>query len=231
MTVAAVVPCKRDSERLPDKNTRPFASYPGGLLEVKLRQLLACRTLDAVVVNTDDDRALEIAARLDPGAARPRLETVRRAPEWSGPGTSTDQLIAHVAATVAADVILWTHVTSPLLGTGTYDRAVETYLGLDPLRYDSLMSVTRLQEFIWDRDGPKNYDRRTARWPRTQDLPAWYVVNSGIFLCSRDRMRRTGDRVGDHVYLLELDRWQSLDIDWPEDFTVAETAFRALGAR
>ena len=35
------LPCRRGSERVANKNTRPFADHPGGLLGVKLDQLEA----------------------------------------------------------------------------------------------------------------------------------------------------------------------------------------------
>ncbi len=231
MTVAALVPCRKDSERILEKNTRAFASFPGGLLELKLGQLLRCRTLDAVIVNSDDERAIQVATSLAELPARPRLEVVRRAPEFSRPQTSTEELIGYLADSSDADLILWTHVTSPLIGEATYDRAVEIYRDLDPHQHDSLMSVTRLQEFIWDAQGPKNYDPGSSRWPRTQDLPRWYLVNSGIFLCPRHLMQSRRDRIGERPYLLELDRWQGLDVDWPDDFTLAELAFQTFGAR
>ena len=39
---------------------RPFAE--SSLLEIKLRQLLSIRSLDGVVVNSNDDKMLEAAA-------------------------------------------------------------------------------------------------------------------------------------------------------------------------
>ena len=45
--------------------------------------------------------------------------------------------------------ILWTHVTSPFIGPDVYDRIIETYFeNID--HNDSLMTVTKLQKFIWN---------------------------------------------------------------------------------
>ena len=228
LKITAIVPCRRNSQRVKNKNTRPFASFPGGLLELKLRQLLKCKRLDSVVVNTDDDKAAEIASRSAKLTRHVRLHVVERP---SCVGLGTDELIAHIVESTETDIILWTHTTSPLIAEGTYDEAIRRYLSFDHRQYDSLMSVTRLQEFVWDREGPKNHDRAYLKWPRTQDLPRWYSVNSGIFICGRHLMAKCKDRIGDRVYLMELDRIQGLDIDWPADFALAEMAFKLFGPR
>jgi CMP-N-acetylneuraminic acid synthetase len=226
-TVVAVVPCRSGSERVPGKNVRDFAGRPGGLTALKLTQLKACRTLDGIVVNTDDDEVVRIARAIDATTGGPAIVTVRRPPALASAAARTDDVIAHVAETTPGDVLLWTHVTSPFVDTATYDRAVALFRTLDPREYDSLMSVSRLQEFVWSGGQPVNYDRRIAKWPRTQDLPAWAVITSGIFLCPRTTMQRTGDRIGDRPYPFEVDRIAALDVDWPDDFALAEHVYRA----
>jgi len=62
MLTVAVVPCRAGSERVPGKNVRDFAGRPGGLTALKLTQLKACRRLDRIVVNTDDDEVVREAS-------------------------------------------------------------------------------------------------------------------------------------------------------------------------
>ena len=44
--IAFFLPTRKGSERVKNKNTRPFANIEGGLVENKLRQLLATKFID-----------------------------------------------------------------------------------------------------------------------------------------------------------------------------------------
>lgn len=55
MKIKALVAVRSGSQRVQNKNVRPFAE--SSLLEIKLRQLLSIRSLDGVVVNSNDDKS------------------------------------------------------------------------------------------------------------------------------------------------------------------------------
>ena len=90
------------------------------------------------------------------------------------------------------------------------------------LGFDSLMTVTEIQSFIWDDSGPINYDRTEEKWPRTQTIKPIYEINSGVFLADCEIYRKNKDRIGDCPYLYKLDQLDGFDIDWPEDFVIAQ---------
>ena len=46
--IAFFLPTRKGSERVRNKNTRPFAGIEGGLIENKIRQLVANRGLNSV---------------------------------------------------------------------------------------------------------------------------------------------------------------------------------------
>jgi CMP-N-acetylneuraminic acid synthetase len=228
-TTAIFLPCRAGSTRVPEKNTRPFAGLEDGLLGVKLSQLARVRGVDQVIVDSNDPVVLELA-------------TARRA-RWSGHGdlvvtsrpdalgqsdTTTDALIAHALATVEADVMLWTHVTSPLAGPDVYEEALAAYRGRDPQRHDSLMTATSIQGFLWRDEVPLNYARTPIRWPRTQDIEAVWEVNSAVFIVATALGRQVGDRVGERPLLHPMSKIASLDVDWMDDFHIAEQAYAAL---
>ena len=58
MKITAVVPIRKGSQRVKDKNLRPFAGIT--LLENKLNTLLNVPELDQIIVNTNSDEAIEI---------------------------------------------------------------------------------------------------------------------------------------------------------------------------
>jgi len=228
------LPCRAGSERVPDKNTRPFAGYPGGLLGLKLEQLERVRDglLTDVVLDSNDPRVLELGEAKRRTWGGSAALTVRERPDHLGrSSTTTDALIAYALDTLPCEVLAWTHVTSPLFSARSYERAFDAFHARDSERHDSLMTVTPLHGFVWDEGGPLNYPRGPLRWPRTQDLRPLYEVNSALFIVPRAVGLASGDRIGDRPMLHATGKVESADIDWPDDFTAAEALYRAFAAR
>lgn len=217
-SVIAFLPCRRGSQRVPKKNIKPFAGVPFGLVEIKLRQLLKCTSLDSIVLTTNDEEILDYAYSLH----EDRLTVHCRSEALSSASTSTDELVSHALDLIPQGHILWTHVTSPFVTQAHYEDIVHTYHKQLAQGYDSLMTTTALQTFLW-RDGvPLNYDRTLEKWPRTQTLAPIHELNSAAFLASAVVYQTFQDRIGRKPYLYEMDKLTSHDIDWPEDFIVGE---------
>lgn len=216
--VTCFLPCRAGSQRVVKKNIKPFAGYEYGLIQVKLHQLLAAEKIDEVVLTTNDDDILAYAESL--GDTRLRLH--RRVEELSSSETSTDQLVAHALELIPEGHILWTHVTSPFITAKHYDDVIQSYFKQREQGYDSLMTTTKIHGFLWQDEQPMNYDRAIEKWPRTQSLAAVHEVNSGAFLAPADLYRELDDRIGRRPYLYAMDKFTSFDIDWPEDFVIAE---------
>lgn len=222
------VPCRAGSVRVKQKNTRPFAGRQDGLLGIKLDQLAELSGIDQVVLDSNDPEVLEIGERHRAQWPGHSVLSVRTRPDGLGRAeTTTDELIAYALRTVDAELLLWTHVTSPLCGPAVYERALAAFATRDETQFDSLMSVTALRSFLWSVDGPLNYHRRALRWPHTQSLDPLFEINSAIFLVPLTVGRALGDRIGEHPMLWPLSGLEGLDVDWEDDFTVAEACFRA----
>lgn len=212
------LPCRKGSQRVPRKNIKPFAGYPFGLIEIKIKQLVQSKTIDEIVLSTNDEDILSYVSSLNIA----NLRIHERIASLSSSETSTDQLIAHALELIPYGDILWTHVTSPFINAYHYDHIVNCYREKILAGHDSLMTVTELYGFLWQNEKPINYYRQQEKWPRTQTLTPIHEVNSGVFLASSDVYCRLVDRIGDRPYLYILDKLTSHDIDWPEDFVIAE---------
>lgn len=220
--VSVFLPCRAGSQRVPDKNTKHFAGIKGGLLKLKLKQLLDVHLIDKIILSTNDPNVIDIAVGLDK-----RIILDIRPEELANSNTRTDDLINYVPEIIKEGHVLWTHVTSPFLDTNIYNEAIEHYLQSIYLGVnDSLMSVNKIQTFLWDKNGSVNYNRNEEKWPRTQTLPEWYEINSGIFISSIDNYKKYNDRVGIKPILFQIQGFASFDIDWPEDFKFAETIYK-----
>ncbi|WBA17125.1 cytidylyltransferase domain-containing protein [Salinivibrio kushneri] len=216
--ITAFLPCRKGSQRIPDKNIKPFAGIEGGLLKIKLDQLLQCKRINRIVLSSNDERILEYAESLNESNI-----VIDRRPDYLGSSsTTTDSLINYVPSLIHEGHILWTHVTSPFMLDKDYDALIDAYLnGLDN-GYDSLMTVLKLQGFIWNKQGPMSYQRDKLKWPMTQNIEPLYEVDSGAFISSVENYIKYQDRIGSKPVLFEQEKIKAVDIDWPEDFTFAE---------
>lgn len=220
--ITAFLPCRLGSQRVPLKNTKDFAGVKGGLILIKLRQLLNSKRIDKIVLSTDDPKVMEIGYKISD-----EIIIDERPKELALSSTSTDDVIKYVPKIIKEGHVLWTHTTSPFLTSNVYDNAIDMYLeNLE--NFDSLMTVNKIQSFLWDNKGSYNYDRNKEKWPRTQTIEELFEVNSGIFLNSINNYNKFEDRIGEKPFLMETEGYESFDIDWPEDFEFAEMIYRKI---
>tara|TARA_B100000795_G_scaffold84546_1_gene61427 strand:- start:6854 stop:7534 length:681 start_codon:yes stop_codon:yes gene_type:complete len=224
--ITVFLPCRAGSERVPDKNTKSFAGLEGGLLKIKLNQILKINLVDKIILSTNDPRVMEIALNISD-----RIVIDVRSEELSLSSTSTDDLVKYIPSIIAEGHVLWTHTTSPFLTNDIYNEAIKIYLeNLEIGIHDSLMTVNKLQTFLWDKNGSFNYDRKIEKWPRTQTIQELYEINSGIFINSIENYAKFQDRIASNPYLMNTKGHASFDIDWPEDFELAEMIYKKLNS-
>ena len=218
MSVSVFLPCRSGSERVPRKNTKPIGGFAKGLLELKLSQLLEVCEIDRIFVSSDDEEVLCFAQSLN----NAKIITHKRDKNLCASHTPTDSLIVHAYELIGSGEILWTHVTSPFFRAKQYSEAIKAYYKYLAQGYDSLMSVNALYGFLWDRSKPINYDRTYLKWPQTQNLTPIFEVNSACFLANEQIYRTQGDRIGQKPYLYITDKITGFDVDWQEDFAIAQ---------
>ena len=168
-TLTAFVPCRKGSERAPRKNTRPFGGVEDGLIGIKLRQLIKSQQIDNILISTDDPLIFELCDTTEFRSEK-RIDVIERPAELASSAATTDALVRHVPEIISDGHVLWTQVTSPFIDSSLYDHIIQTYWDGLATTHDSLMTVTPLQNFLWNAAGPINYDRNVEKWPRTQTL-------------------------------------------------------------
>jgi N-acylneuraminate cytidylyltransferase len=220
------LPTRKGSQRVKSKNTRSFAGIGGGILEVKLTQLLESKALSKIVLSTNDPLSIAIAHDLDPLAEK--INVIERPDALCLDTTILTDLIKYVPTIIKEKHIIWGHATTPFVTADDYDKGIDNYFTKLESGYDSLISVMPLQNFLLDADANVfNYDADANRWPRTQDLPILYEINHAMFITTRD-FYEEGNRIGKNPYLYEQNKIKSFDIDWEEDFLIAEAIYEKL---
>lgn len=220
MKIAAFVPMRHSSERVPGKNYRSLAGKP--LYHHIVNSLLACPQIAQVCIDTDSPTIIEDAKQHFP-SVRLMLR-----PEHLRAGTTPmNDVLLNSVSQVEADYYLQTHSTNPLLTSATISQAIESFLTSE---YDSLFGVTRLQTRLYDAQGQAmNHDPNVLL--RTQDLPPIYEENSNIYIFSRDTLRERKNRIGKNPLLFEIDRDEAWDIDEEVDFRIAELLYQVRAAQ
>lgn len=210
MKIKALVAVRSGSQRVVNKNIRPFAGST--LLEVKLNQLKRIPNLDGIIVNSNDDQMLQIAQNM-------RCETVKRDQFYASNQVSMSDVYRNMAENFDADVVAYINVTNPLLKDQTIINAIETYKKISG-EYDSLNSAHLIKEFLFKDNLPINYDLRNQ--PRSQDLPDIAALNFAISIIKREKMMECRNVVGYNPKIYLIDEIEATDIDNQIDFDFAE---------
>jgi CMP-N-acetylneuraminic acid synthetase len=226
-TVSVFLPTRKGSERVANKNTRDFCGFTNGLLEVKLNQLLRTKLIHEIVLSSNDDASLEYGAKLSKKESR--LKIIERPEILALSSTNLIDLVKYVPLVCNMSHILWTHVTSPFVISEDYDNAIKTYFHSLDENYDSLMSVKPIQNFLWSREKNDLINRLTdIKWPRTQDLMPLYEIDSALFIASKSIYLGNQDRIGVKPFLMEQSGHKSFDVDWEDDFKLAELIYKHI---
>lgn len=214
-TIAAFVPMRHESERVPGKNYRVLGDRP--LFHHIVGTLLEVPAISTVVIDTDSDLIREQARE-----AFPTVRVIDRPQHLRGGMVPMNDVLLHDISQVPADLYLQTHSTNPLLRSATVAAAIDRLLSSPDA--DSLFGVTRLQTRLWIEAGrPLNHDPSVLL--RTQDLPPVFEENSCIYLFTADGLARRGNRIGERPVLFEIERDEAWDIDEEVDFQVAEALY------
>ena len=211
MKTVAFVPIRLNSRRVEGKNLRLLGGRP--LMTYILDTLRDCERIDETYVYCSDP---DIARHLPDG-----VKFLRRDPALDSDSTLGEEIYDAFTREVDADIYVLAHATSPFIRRATVDDAVAR---VGSGEYDSAFSAERIQTFAWYEGRTLNYS--PERVPRTQDLEPVFVETSAFFVFRREVWRDMRRRIGLRPYMAVTDRIESMDIDYPDDFRLAE----AIGA-
>ena len=213
-TIAALVPMRHHSERVPGKNYRELAGKP--LFHYIIETLMNVEKISKIVVDTDSPVITE-----DLRNNYPDVIIIDRPQHLIGDSVPMNEILLHDCSLVPADLYLQTHSTNPLLTVETVTKAINALLVQYPA-YDSLFAATRVQVRLWDALArPLNHNPNILL--RTQDLPPVYAENSCLYLFTRKILEERHNRIGHRPYLFEMDQEEAWDIDEELDFKIVES--------
>lgn len=215
MRIVALVPVKMNNERFPNKNIKRF---PDGtpLITFFLKMLLKVKEIDEYYVFCSDE---SITAYFPDK----RIVFLKR-PEYLDMKDATPQaIIEEFMSKVDADIYTVCHCTSPFVHPDKISTCIKK---VSSHEFDSALTAQRVQKLMWHDGKPLNFDPTNI--PRTQDLPVFYSELSAAYVFSKNTFLKYRRRTGNHPYICEVSGYEGIDIDYVEDFQIAEAIYTSF---
>lgn len=207
MSIVAIMPIKLNNERCPGKNTRLLGDKP--LLAHELENLKMTGLCDSINVYCSDEAVIPFIPE--------GVNFVKRPSFLDLPTSNFNQIFENFMNTVDAEVYVYAHATAPFITVDTMKQCIEAVKSGE---YDSAFCASKIQTFLWKNGEPLNFD--ASNLPRTQDLDPIYQETSGVYVFTKEVFKKYGRRIGVNPFIKEVSFKETVDIDNPEDFDLAE---------
>ena len=211
MKVAAFIPIKFNSQRVPGKNIKTFSDGTPLMYFIQ-RTLLAVGEIDEVYCYCSNE---DVKDYLLDG-----VRWMKRDPRYDLDGASPNDLHRSFCEQVDADIYVISHATAPFTTAESISACIQKVAGGE---YDSAVLGKELKEFLYKAGRPFNFS--LEKIPRTQDLEPLYEEVNGAYVFSKDVMSRYNARTGGRVYIHKIGKIEGVDIDYPEDFEIADAIY------
>mgnify|MGYP000824799731 FL=1 len=134
-----------------------------------------------------------------------------------------NEVLQAFAREIPSDIYVMTHTTAPFIKSSSIKKGLEAVLSGE---FDSSFAVKKLQDFLWKDGRPFNYELDNI--PRTQDLPPLFEETSGFYIYKSNIITNLNRRIGQKPFLVEVGEIESIDIDEPEDFKIADAIYNHI---
>ena len=213
--MVAVIPAKKTSSRVPNKNWRPFHADKC-LVEVKIEQLLKVLPPEAIYLSCDDQEKEGLAEQYN-------IKFLLRDSRLADDQTSWSEAVVGIVDQLPVpheEEVLWAEATSPLFDV--YDDFIRTW-NEQKANHDSIVAVNELREFLLDEKGrPLNFEFGKAHC-FSQQLPPLYSLDSCYIMTKKD-MISLNYMIGNAPFLYVL-KERSVEIDTMWEFELAQNLF------
>ena len=211
MKLTAIIPVRAGSQRVKNKNIKPFANTT--LLDIKIETLKKVQGIDDIIVSSDSQEMLKIAKEHD-------VNVHVRDEYFASNEVNNSDFMQNLSTIVDEGHIMYSPCTSPLLSSETITEIVSKYKN-NNLR--NIVTVTTQKHHMWLNGKPLNYDPSNA--PNSQDLPDIYSINYGCCILSKDDLYKHKNVVVEPTFHI-TNEIESIDIDTEFDFIIAEFVYR-----
>lgn len=221
MLVSAFIPAKMTSRRLPEKNMLSFCGKP--LLHYSIRAAQKMPAINSIIVSSEDQRPLNIA--LEYG-----VTALKRPVHLSGHHTLITEVMAYHYGELVdiPDIIVLLQPTHPLRFPGEIEKAIHEFYLSDA---HCMFAVAKEDVLLGTIDG----GRYVTEFPVPRDKesePVRYRNTGNFYLFRPEKTFLTDKPFGTDFSAYELNSPEfEVDIDYPEQFVLAEHVLKAYSDR
>ncbi len=216
--IAAIIPCRKGSQRVPLKNIRKFCDT--NLLDHKIKQLKEIEIIDEIILTTDCEISKKIGMKYG-------ITIIDRSGYYASSDCNNGDFFKYIATQVPEDkgieYLIYTPVTSPFIKTKTIINVINKFMEDDS--YDSVVPVEVLKHHMWMNGKPLNYEINNI--PNTQDLPDIHALNYACSIISRKDQIKYSNLCGKNPYFYKLEQIETIDIDTIYDFEMAQLIYKS----
>ncbi len=214
LKVVAFVPCKGSSSRVVGKNVKLLDAKPLFLHTLE-KLIFQCSCIDLVILDTESDDVIELAKYLE---CSHRFAVMKRAANLATNATDGNALFMNEVKHFDAEIYLQILCTSPFISPKSILHSIEV-LQRDNSEYDCVVGVEKTKQYTWTEDGPM-YE--VQRIPNSVDLPDTIIETMGLYAITREAALLTNRRIGNKPFPLPLTPEEAIDINYDDDFVLAE---------
>lgn len=214
MKVVAFLPAKGTSERIESKNLKLLNGKP--LFLHTLEKLCDCDFINEVYLDSESDEILNYAPYL-------RYIPLKRDEALANNKTDGHQMFFNEVSQVDADIYIQILGTSPFISPETIKKGINILI--DNKEFDSVVLMKKEKEYLWENGQPK-YDK--FHIPNSNTLPDTIIESMGLYIVRRETALRTKMRYGDNAYMLTADAIETIDVNYPDEFELAEYIMRGI---
>jgi len=220
MNIISIIPAWGGSKGISKRNIIQISGKP--LIGWTIEQSINTGLITHTFVTTDCDEIAKIAESF--GAA-----IIRRPDSISEKIASSEAALIHAMEFVKAnyhfepDLIVFLQESSPLRKQNDINDCINKLLENDS---DSVFSGCLLEDFqIWGNSDNiwKSYNCDYLNRGSRQNIKLQYVENGSIYVFKPFILTKFNNRLGGKISFYEMEFWQSLKIDSPEDIEIVET--------
>ncbi|MDD3756478.1 MAG: hypothetical protein AB7E13_08240 [Arcobacteraceae bacterium] len=206
MKIVAFLPAKGTSSRVENKNIKLLDGKP--LFLHTLEKLIECDFIDEVYLDTESDEIIYLASETN-------CKILKRDPSLASNTTDGNKLFLNEVNHIKADIYIQILGTSPFIEKETIKKGIDT---IKRSEFDSAVLVRKEKLYTWNEKGP-NYNIENI--PNSFDLNDTIIETMGLYIVKRETALCTQKRIGNKPYLLYATALEAIDVNWPEDFDLA----------
>ena len=210
----AIIPAKKTSKRLPNKNIKLFSKEP--LIAYTIKSALKSKYITRIIVSTDSKKIAKIAIKY--GAEVPFFRSKElskdKTTSWEVCRNIIDKL--QIIENKTYDSFIYLQPTSPLRSPQDIDTAIKIF---EKKKANAVVSVNEAKPSFWF----KNITSKGVLIGNNKNNKKNYILNGSIYVFKTKFIKKTkANEYDNKTFAYVTPQERSIDIDTLYDFKIAE---------